>query len=181
MAKFLNSELLNSEIENLIAKAEEQIIIISPFIHLHEKVSNLFKAKRENSQLKIIIIFGKNEDNLGKSLKTCDFEFFKTFPNIEVRYERDLHAKYYANEFSSILTSMNLHAYSQKNNIEAGILFENTFPSDHSDNQMESVEVQAIQYFRGVIEASELKYINIPRKSKVTYNPTPNLKSIRSK
>ena len=70
----------------------------------------------------IIVVFGKNEDDVSKSMKIDDIRFFAEFPNIEIRHEKRLHAKYYANESSALITSMNLYSFSQDNNIEAGIL-----------------------------------------------------------
>jgi len=85
-----------------------------------------------------------------------DFDFFTDFPNIEIRYERRLHAKYYANENTAILTSMNLYAYSQNNNIEAGIVSENIA----SDN---SFYLEARKYFDRVIDQSELIFPKAPQ------------------
>lgn len=79
-------------------------------------------SKNDNPELEIIVVFGKNEDDISKSMSQEDFNFFKEFPNIEIRYEKRLHAKYFANEENAILTSMNLYGYSQDNNIEFGIL-----------------------------------------------------------
>ena len=69
-------------------------------------------------------MFGKNEEDMSKSMKQEDFDFFKQFPNIEILHENRLHAKYYANEPRAILTSMNSYGFSQNNNIEAGVLME---------------------------------------------------------
>ena len=71
--------------------------------------------------LRAVLVFGKNEKDITKSLTSADLEFFKQFPDIEIRYEKRLHAKFYANESAQILTSMNLYDFSQDENIEAGI------------------------------------------------------------
>ena len=49
-------------------------------------------------ELEIIVIYGKNPDNKTKSLSDEDLKFFKSFPNIQIRYEKRLHAKFFANE-----------------------------------------------------------------------------------
>ena len=67
-------------------------------------------------------MFGKNEQDPSKSMKLEELDFFKEFSNIEIKYEKRLHAKYYANDYSAILTSMNLYSHSQDNNIEAGVI-----------------------------------------------------------
>ncbi|QOW10173.1 hypothetical protein Q73A0000_07255 [Kaistella flava (ex Peng et al. 2021)] len=122
MATFLTGNDLNAQLENLFEYADDYIILISPYIKLHDRYASALKAKKDNPNLKITVVFGKNEDDFSKSMKQEDFNFFKDFPNIEIRYEKRLHAKYYANESAAILTSMNLYNFSQDNNIEAGVL-----------------------------------------------------------
>ena len=77
----------------------------------------------QDDYLRLIVVFGKNEENPSRSLNREDFEFLKTFPNVVIRYEKRLHAKYYANEKYGLVTSVNLHSYSQNNNIEIGVMF----------------------------------------------------------
>ena len=107
MAKFLTGNELNSELEKILERADEQIVLISPYIKLHERYASTLKTKIDNPNLQITVVFGKNEEDLSKSMKQEDFMFFKQFPNIEIKYEKRLHAKYYANEQAAILTSMN--------------------------------------------------------------------------
>jgi len=33
-----------------------------------------------------------------------DFDFFKQFQNVQISYVENLHAKYYANDYKSIIT-----------------------------------------------------------------------------
>jgi hypothetical protein len=62
-----------------------------------------------------------------------------------------LHAKYYANERKSIVTSINLHEYSINNNIEVGILMEKKFLGIGGDNSMDA---EAFNYFDRIFEKS---------------------------
>lgn len=157
MAKFLTGNELNLEVERIFARATEKIIIISPFIKLHDRYASVLRSKKENDKLEIIIVFGKNEDNISKSINLDDFHFLKEFPNIQIRYEKQLHAKYYANENAAILTSMNLYNYSQDNNIEAGVMAKRVlFSSD-------SLDEQAWIYFDRVIEQAELLFHAVPQ------------------
>ena len=110
MAKFLTGNELNSELEKILEGAEEQIILISPYIKLHDRYASTLRTKLNNHKLEITIVFGKNEDDMSRSMKQDDFNFFKEFPNIQIRYEKRLHAKYYASESAAILTSMNLYS-----------------------------------------------------------------------
>lgn len=90
-------------------------------------------------------------------MSEIDFNFFKQFPNIEIRFEKRLHAKYYANEIAAILTSMNLYSFSQDNNIEAGV-----FTEKKSLIGGDIIDADAWNYFERVIEQSELLYKRSP-------------------
>jgi hypothetical protein len=168
MAKFLTGNELNTELEKIFEKADEQIILISPFIKLHDRFISTLRTKKDNDKLEIIIVFGKNEEDMSKSMKQEDFIFFKEFPNIQIRYERRLHAKYYSNEKSAILTSMNLYTYSQDNNIEAGVMTKATLLGNLAHNFMtnvtgeDSFDRQAWSYFSRVIEQSDLLFHKKP-------------------
>jgi len=168
MAKFLTGNELNSELEKIFERADEQIILISPYIKLHDRYVSTLQTKKDNPKLKIIIVFGKNEEDLSRSIKQEDFNFFKEFPNIEIRFEKRLHAKYYANESSAILTSMNLYNFSQDNNIEAGVMTKATLLGNLANNLMtnvtgeDSFDKTAWAYFLRVIEQSNLLFKKVP-------------------
>ncbi len=162
MATFLTGNDLNAQLENLFEYAEDYIILISPYIKLHDRYASALKAKKDNPNLKITVVFGKNEDDFSKSMKQEDFIFFKDFPNIEIRYEKRLHAKYYANESSAILTSMNLYNFSQDNNIEAGVLT-NRKGILESFTSLDTLENDAATYFQRVIAQSDLLFLKAPK------------------
>ncbi len=123
--QFLTGEPLAEEIYDIIYKAEKELIIISPYISLDSYFKDkVFKTHLNNSEIHIIIGFGKNEENISNSVKQQDIEFFTQFPNISIVYIKDLHGKYYCNEKKAISTSMNLIDYSFINNIEFGTLGE---------------------------------------------------------
>lgn len=164
MAKFLTGNKLNSELSHLLEKADETIILISPFIKLHDRYASILRTKKENPKIEIKVVFGKNEDDLSKSMKKEDFDFFKEFPNIQIRYEKRLHAKYYASESSAILTSMNLYSFSQDNNIEAGVMTKATLLGNITNVINEdSFDGQAWEYFGRVIEQSKLLFHKVPK------------------
>ena len=165
MAKFLQGNDLNSHLEQILDKAVTRLILISPYIKLHDRYLSTLKSKIDSPKLEITVVFGKNEENKSKSMQKEDFNFFKEFPNIEIRYEKRLHAKYYANENSAILTSMNLYNYSQDNNIEAGILLNTTILGSLTDGLIsnENTDKAAQDYFSRVIEQSDLMFERKPK------------------
>lgn len=170
MATFLTSNELNTALESIFEFADEHLILISPYIKLHDRYASVLKTKKENPNLKITIVFGKNESDLSKSMKQEDFNFFKEFPNIEIRHENRLHAKYYANESSAILTSMNLYNFSQDNNIEAGVFTNRKgILGSLTDNlvsnitRQDSFENQTSYYFERVIEQADILFQKVPK------------------
>lgn len=92
-------------------------------------------------------------------MRSEDLDFFVQFPNIEIRYEKRLHAKYYANESYAILTSLNL-LESSLNNIEVGIVTKVDSILKIGGDQ---IDIKAWEYFtERVIKDSILIYKTIP-------------------
>jgi len=152
MSRFIYGPELKNEISKLIKEAFEHIIFISPYIKLHEDLKDELLSNPHRNELKITIVFGKNENDASKSFPIEELNFFKIFPNLEIKYEERLHAKYYSNTQVSILTSMNLYKYSFNHNIEFGVLTEFKLIGS---NKLDS---DAINYFDGVIERAQTVY-----------------------
>jgi hypothetical protein len=165
MAKFLYDSDLNAELEKIIREAEEYILLISPYIKLHPRIKSLLESKKSTPGICLIIVFGKNEDSVDKSMSKEEFDFFKSFPNIEIRHESRLHAKYFASEKGALLTSMNLYEFSQNNNIEFGISLKTNRLKDFANAIIgtASLDDQAFQFFvQRVVDQSTPIYINEP-------------------
>jgi len=124
MSKFLTGKELENVVYDIIWDAEQTLLIVSPFIKLDDYFKNLFKKHIDNHKLRIILVFGKNEKKVNRSLSNEDFDFFKQFPNVSIIYVPHLHAKYYGNEKKGVITSINLYDFSFKNNIEFGVFTE---------------------------------------------------------
>lgn len=124
MSKFLTGEHLFKEVYDIIWDAENTLLIVSPYIKLDDYFKELFDHHLHNHKLHLLLVFGKNEKNVKKSMSEMDFGYFKQFPNISIVYVPNLHAKYYGNEKKGLITSINLYDYSFKNNIEFGVFSE---------------------------------------------------------
>ena len=136
---FLTGKDLTEKIYDTIYNSEEYLFILSPFIQLDNYFKDeVFKTHLNNASVHIIIGFGKNENNVNRSFKKEDIEFFTKFPNITIVYIPNLHAKYYGNEKKSVITSMNLLDYSFKNNIEFGVYCEKKLINITTDPFFES-------------------------------------------
>jgi hypothetical protein len=127
MSKFLTGEELQKAVYDIIWEAEETLLIVSPYIKLDEYFKRLFDKHINNPKIHLVIVFGKNEGSVAKSLGRTDFDYFKRFLNVSIVYVPALHAKYYGNESKGVVTSIYLYDYSFKNNIEFGIFSEVKF------------------------------------------------------
>tara|TARA_Y100001933_G_scaffold264981_1_gene334006 strand:- start:15974 stop:16921 length:948 start_codon:yes stop_codon:yes gene_type:complete len=165
MAEFLQGDQLNAALSRIFDEAEQQLVVVSPFIKLHSRIKDILKSKKDNDKLKITIVFGKNEGKISKSFNQEEFEFLKDFPNIEIKYEPRLHAKYYANESSALLSSMNLYDYSQNHNIEFGILTKFNLLGELTGNILggDTLDKEALQYFLQVANNSQSLYKREPK------------------
>lgn len=119
--QFLFDNQLIAELESLIRQAKHQLLLISPFIDLDKRIQDALGEKISRHDFQLRLLFGKNEHNHLKSIKPESMEFLKQFPDIEIKYNERLHAKFYQNDHDFILTSMNLYDYSLAKNIEVGI------------------------------------------------------------
>jgi len=156
MAKFLDPISLKEEIRETFEGADNFLFIVSPFIKLDNKLKKILEEKKHDPEFSITLVYGKNEHNHDLSLGVSDLTFFKEFLNVEIYYHPDLHAKYYANEYQSIVTSLNLHSFSIKNNIEVGVLFERKGRfSLISDNKEDDA---SFHFFEKLIDHSECTY-----------------------
>ncbi|OAV71143.1 putative HKD family nuclease [Bacteroidales bacterium Barb6] len=151
MAKYLRTSAITSEVEDLISKAKDRLVIISPYLQLSDKVRELLENKERGKIVKVIILCGKEK------LKTEELEFLQNLKCVNLYFYKDLHAKCYLNEKKMIISSMNLYEYSQKNNIEMGILIEKDIDEQIYDDAWEDIE--SMLYHRATdyedIEASK--------------------------
>lgn len=158
MSKFLTGDDLENVVYDIIWDAEQTLLIVSPFIKLDDYFKNLFKKHKDNPKLQIILVFGKNEKKVNRSLSNEDFDFFKQFPNVSIIYVPHLHAKYYGNEKKGVITSINLYDYSFKNNIEFGVFSEQKLISKFTS----SADVEAWHECMELAHTNEVVYVKRP-------------------
>ncbi len=157
MAEFITEKKLDEKLTDIIWNAKKELIILSPFIRLDDYCKNIvFKKLKNNPELEIIIVFGKNEGETQRSLTPADLEIFKEYCNITIIYCNNLHAKYYANENEALLTSLNLLGKSMTGNVEYGIYFQN------SKLTLDKLYTDSISYTNKVITENPCVYIKRP-------------------
>lgn len=150
MAKFITGKQLTDELCSIIREARKELLIVSPYIKLDDYFKKeLFNRLKGNSSLHVLLAFGKNQNNPWKSINKEDVNYFMEFPNISIVYIPNLHAKYYANEKRGLITSVNLYDYSFDNNVEFGVISENSlFGNTDIDKQAwnETMDILANSY-----------------------------------
>lgn len=114
MAKFLDTTGISYHLQQLINKANERLVLISPFLKINEKIKQSLEDKNR-MKIDIRVIYGKND------LQPDENNWLKSMTSISSSFCKDLHAKCYLNENEAIITSMNLYEFSQVNNNEMGI------------------------------------------------------------
>jgi hypothetical protein len=117
MAEFLTTNGTSYHIENIIIEAKHKLTLVSPYLQLSKTFYERLKDAT-NKGVKIQIIYGKDE------LKPNERNSLAELKNIELFYFENLHAKCYYNESKMVITSMNMYAFSEKNNREMGVLID---------------------------------------------------------
>jgi phosphatidylserine/phosphatidylglycerophosphate/cardiolipin synthase-like enzyme len=114
MAKFLDTTGVSYHLQQLINKANEKLILLSPYLKLNERVKQAL-IERDTFKIDIRIVYGKSE------LQPEESEWIRGVKSVRLSFSKNLHAKCYLNEREAIVTSMNLYEFSQVNNAEMGI------------------------------------------------------------
>jgi len=97
------------------------MLIVSPYLKISTQTKHYLKSI-DKKNVPTVIIFRTGE--LGKKNVTDDdLAFFKELSHLKYGQCENLHSKCYLNEKEGLITSMNLHEYSQTHNWEMGILF----------------------------------------------------------
>ena len=116
MAKFLDTTGVSYHLQQLINKANERLVLISPYLKINDRIKQSLEDKNR-LKIDIRVVYGKNE------LQPEENNWLKSMTSIRTSFCKDLHAKCYLNENEAIITSMNLYEFSQVNNNEMGIYF----------------------------------------------------------
>ncbi|WP_135605188.1 phospholipase D family protein [Methanococcoides sp. NM1] len=138
MVEFLNTEGTSYKLNQLIKNADHEIVLISPFLKINQKIKNLIENQDRKRTTDIKIIYGKNE------LQPDENNWIKQLVSVRLAFCKDLHAKCYLSEKEAIITSMNLYEYSQVNNYEMGI-----YASKENDPSLyHEIYIEAMDIFK---------------------------------
>lgn len=140
MAKFLNTGGLNEWIPKVIENAEEELVILVPYIKTSER---LFKAlkKANKNEVEILLVYKE------ESLTNFEKQKLLSLENLNLMHHPNLHAKCYTNGWETIIGSMNMYEYSEENNREMGILLH---LKDIVDDKIDSNNKSNVLSFSGI-------------------------------
>lgn len=135
MADFLRTSGISFQIEDIIVSAKEKLIIISPYLKLTDNLFERLKEK-DSENIELVFIYGKSVLNENEKRKLYSLK------NLSLYFYQNLHAKCYFNESKMLITSMNLHEFSERNNREMGILLDKKVDSLIFQNaEQESISI----------------------------------------
>ncbi len=170
MAEILDRFEVNKALIDIINNADKEILLISPYIKLNIPLKQALLKHKSKNDFRLTVVYGKNEEDNRSSLSDGDLNFFKDFSNVTIKYHKRLHAKLYANDFDTLITSMNLHSYSMNENIEVGILLQMNLLRDIGSALSSfignSLENQARGFAEYVITKSEVHFQKEAKKQK---------------
>lgn len=135
MAKFLTTNGINYVLEEIIKGAKERLVLVSPYLKFNTRVKELL-SDGYRPDVEIRIVYGKRE------LDTRERQWLNTAPHVRTSFCHNLHAKCYLNEHLCVITSLNLHLFSQQNNNEMGVMIKRA--SDHQLYADVSAEVDRL-------------------------------------
>ena len=115
MAKFLDTTGVSYHLEQIIKNANEKLILISPYLRINDRIKEQLEDKNRLKMVDIRLVYGKNE------LQPEQHNWLKSLEFVRSSFCKNLHSKCYLNEKEALVTSMNLHEFSQINNNEMGI------------------------------------------------------------
>ncbi len=115
MARFLTTRGTTSEIERIINDAQDNLVLITPYIKIPDSLfQNLVAADKRGVKTTLI----QRKSDLERDVQ----DQLRQLKHAKVYVLDNIHAKCYFNEQSMVITSLNLYDFSEQNNREMGVL-----------------------------------------------------------
>lgn len=122
MARFLTTKGTLYEIERVIQAAQDELVLITPFVALSASYQRRLKEADERG---VTIRLVCRMDDLKSEWRT----FFGSLTHAVLYDEPRLHAKCFHNGSSLVLTSLNLYEFSEQNH-EMGVLLDPEYDAE---------------------------------------------------
>ena len=113
----LSTRGISAGIERQLREAKQFMLFFSPYLKISDSLYERI-VDRLDEGIRTIFLYGKKEGEISRYGRLIEHAMTSVF------YLDQLHAKAYMNERGMIVTSMNLHSYSEINNWELGLFFE---------------------------------------------------------
>lgn len=156
MPEFLSTLGTSHSIEKIVVNAKTRLVLVTPYLKLSDNFfKRLIDANRRD--VEITVIYGKNE------LLKSEREKLNSLTNLELYYCDNLHAKCYLNEDALVISSMNLHEYSEKHNREMGICFkknEDDIIFNSALSEIDSILASSVQQKKRTSAQKELEKVD---------------------
>jgi len=161
MAKFLDTTGVNFYLQNLIKDASVQLVLVSPYLQLNDRIRELLEDK-DRMKIDVRIVYGK------VALRPDEITWLRDLDLVRTSFCKNLHAKCYMSEHGCIVTSMNLYEFSQVNNNEMGIFFDAT-----DDRQLYSDAKEEVQRIIRVSETVRMSAERVEDLPEISAEPPP--------
>jgi len=122
MVQFLNTQAAYAEIENIVNRAGQKLVLMSPYIQVNRVLLQKMFHASENRGIDISLVCRTRD------IKPEELAAMNQIPRLEVLDLPNLHANCIYNEKAMVITSLNLFDYTQINNRDMGALI--TFEKD---------------------------------------------------
>jgi len=146
VAEFLTTKGTSNQLEQIIMNAQKELVLVSPFLSISKYLLDRLQGA-DRRGVEVILIYGKVKDKPEEMQKLRDLQ------RLSVYYHEELHAKCFYNENDLIITSMNLHQFSEKANREMGVLVKRG-----EDNNIYN---EAIKEVRSILESPSTERIRL--------------------
>lgn len=133
MAKFLTTAGTASCIEDIVRKAPSFLVLVTPYLKLSKQFEQRLKDANKR-KVQMTIIYGKVE------LSAIELEKLHHLEHLELLFCENLHAKCYLNDDTMVMSSMNLHEYSERYNREMGIYVQRSEDPEIFRDAMDEIE-----------------------------------------
>ena len=94
-----------------------RLFIISPYLSIYPKLRRIIEDA-DRRGVNIVVVYRRVDED------SDVIEWLSSLKHIYLGHSENLHAKYYAEDHVAIISSMNLYQYSQVNNEELGMIFD---------------------------------------------------------
>lgn len=168
MADALDTQAMNLEILDLFTHAKSRLLIISPYLSIYPNLRKTIEDADKRG-VNIVVIYRKVDE------KSDVIEWLSALKHIYIGYSENLHAKYYGEDRVALISSMNLYQYSQVNNEELGMIFD--------DKRDHEAFFNMFFFIQKIIEHSNILYATIKpefvnKKKLINTIPTVNFKKL---